>query len=237
MSNSYFQFKQFTVQQDKCAMKVTTDACIQGAWTPIHEGVERILDIGTGTGLLALMLAQRNAHAIIDAIEYDHNATLQAAGNVAASPWKDRINVIEADARTFPFTGKYDLIICNPPFFINSLLSNDTGKDMARHTFHLSHHDLLSLLSRHLTAEGYASILLPFNEYQQWKELARISGWLETECLLISHTTGDPVNRVVGIFCKEPHSRKTEDSLTIYGPGKTYTPEFVKLLRPFYLYL
>lgn len=106
MSNSWFQFKRFTIHQDRCAMKVSTDACIQGAWTPLKQGVKRILDIGCGTGLLTLMLAQRTESAIIDAIELDEDAALQAKENVQKSPWKDRIKVIQADVR--------DYFSCNP---------------------------------------------------------------------------------------------------------------------------
>src|SRR6476661_11279441 len=99
MSNQYFQFKQFMVQQDRCAMKVSTDACIQGAWTPIADDVQHVLDIGAGTGLLSLMLAQRNGQLHIDAIELDEQAASQAQENVAASPWKHKINVWQGDVK------------------------------------------------------------------------------------------------------------------------------------------
>src|ERR1700739_4799939 len=101
MGNSYFQFKQFTIAQDRCAMKVTTDACIQGAWTPLRPGIRRALDVGAGTGLLSLMLAQRNPDIIIDAIEADPAAAAQAAENAASSTWRDRVNIICADARDY----------------------------------------------------------------------------------------------------------------------------------------
>src|SRR5205085_2984467 len=123
-SNSYFQFKQFRVQQEATAMKVSTDACIQGAWTPIEPFVKNVLDIGTGTGLLSLMVAQRNNHILIDAIELDENAAQQATENIHASPWGDRINIVNGDIRNYTFNRQYDLIICNPPFFQNSLLGD-----------------------------------------------------------------------------------------------------------------
>src|SRR4051812_43889814 len=111
MSNSWFRFKQFTIEQGNCAMKVTTDACIQGAWTAVLPQVKRVLDIGAGTGLLSLMLAQRVPGIIIDAIEYDAAAAAQARDNAIASPWKESINIIEADVCSYGFTHKYDLII------------------------------------------------------------------------------------------------------------------------------
>src|SRR5688500_11779251 len=124
MANQYFQFKQFSIQQDRCAMKVSTDACIQGAWTPIADNVKDVLDIGAGTGLLSLMLAQRNYDIRIDAVELDVEAAQQAKENVASSPWKDRVEVIQADVTQHSFTKLYDMVICNPPFFNNSLLGD-----------------------------------------------------------------------------------------------------------------
>jgi tRNA1Val (adenine37-N6)-methyltransferase len=120
MSNSYFQFKQFIIHQDRCAMKVTTDGCLFGSLSPTlikEERVINVLDIGTGTGLLSLMLAQAKHNAYIDAIEIDKDAFEQACQNVEVSPWGGRIKVFHADARDNEFPHKYDLIISNPPFY------------------------------------------------------------------------------------------------------------------------
>jgi tRNA1Val (adenine37-N6)-methyltransferase len=114
MSNTWFQFRNFTLQQDRCAMKITTDACIQGAWTPLAPMPQNVLDIGTGTGLLALMLAQRFPEVHIDAVEYDQSAAAQAQENTDASPFAARIRVINADIRSFSAETQYDNIICNP---------------------------------------------------------------------------------------------------------------------------
>src|SRR5262245_3491214 len=130
MANNYFQFKQFTIHQDRCAMKVTTDSCLFGAWVASRESAarsspgtrRRILDIGGGTGLLALMLAQRT-NAFIDSIEIDKDAFQQAEENVKASPWSDRISLYHGDAREFSFQHKYQTIICNPPFYEKELKS------------------------------------------------------------------------------------------------------------------
>jgi tRNA1Val (adenine37-N6)-methyltransferase len=134
LGNSYFQFKQFTVHQGDCAMKVTTDACIQGAWTPVQKDEVRILDIGAGTGLLSLMLAQKAPNAIVDAVELNEQAATQAGQNFAGSPWADRLNVICSDIQGYRATHKYDLIISNPPFFNNSLKGPEASRNNARHT-------------------------------------------------------------------------------------------------------
>jgi tRNA1Val (adenine37-N6)-methyltransferase len=237
MSNDYFEFKQFRVGQERCAMKVTTDACIQGAWTPVLPDVKQVLDIGTGTGLLAIMLAQRSANVIIDAIEFDADAAQQAQENITASPWNDRINIIERDVRGYSFLHKYDLIISNPPFFNNSLLSNDVNKDMARHTLHLSFNDLLHVIITNLADDGYASILLPYPEYQLWNALALEAGLFEIDKLLISHTEHAPVKRVVSIFSKKEPSFVDEEKLYIKDAGQNYAQDFIDLLSPFYLNL
>jgi len=237
MSNDYFQFKQFRVGQERCAMKVTTDACIQGAWTPVLENVKHVLDIGTGTGLLALMLAQRNANIIIDAIEFDTDAAQQALENITTSLWKNRINIAEGDARGYSFTRKYNIIISNPPFFNDSLLSNDPSNDMAKHTLHLSYTDLLQVITSNLADDGYSSILLPLAEYQLWKPLALEAGFFEIDKLLISHTAHAPVKRVVSIFSKKEPSFVDEEKLCIKDDGQNYTRDFIDLLSPFYLNL
>ena len=235
MSNPYFQFKQFRVEQERCAMKVTTDACIQGAWTPVLPGVKRVLDIGTGTGLLSLMLAQREPGIIIDAIEYDPDASGQAVANIAASPWKNRINVIEGDVLNYSFPVKYDLIISNPPFFNNSLLSDDVDKNRARHTVSLTNKNLLKVINENLTEGGYASVLLPYPEYVQWKSLLDENGWFEFERLCVCHRPGALIKRVVCLFSKKEAQGINEQTLIIQNGQHQYTPVFIDLLAPFYL--
>ena len=237
MSNSYFQFRQFLIEQQRCAMKVTTDACIQGAWTPVLPGVKHVLDIGTGTGLLSLMLAQRSLDIFIDAIELDTDAVAQAIENVTTSPWSDRIRILQGDAINYPFPHKYDLIICNPPFFNNSLLSSTQQKTMARHTLSLTHEDLFKTISTNLNEDGYASILLPIAEYQQWNTLIKNNGWHETGKLSVSHTPGAQVKRVVSLCSKNVVDVAGEQQLIIKNKDQQYTAEFTTLLSPFYLQL
>jgi len=234
MSNNYFQFKQFRVEQDRCAMKVTTDACIQGAWTPLLPGVERVLDIGAGTGLLSLMLAQRKPDIVIDAIEFDNESSVQARENGIASPWRDRINILEGDVRSYGFSYKYDLIISNPPFFSNSLLGDKEAKNNARHTLSLTYGDLLKAIAGNLSDDGYVSVLLPAVEYDQWKELMVADVWNEIGKLSVSHRPGAAVKRIVGLFSKKDTGTMCS-TLTIKGDDNNYTPAFIDLLAPFYL--
>lgn len=236
MSNSYFQFKQFRVEQDKCAMKVSTDACIQGAWTPIDDSVKKILDIGTGTGLLSLMLAQRNVSVIIDAIEIDEQAATQAKENIAASPWQDRINVIQADATTYTFSNKYDLVICNPPFFQNSLLGPNEGRNIARHTLSLSYEDMFTIFEKCLNTDGRASIMLPYTEHKQWEALLKSRGWYIIHRLLIQAKENTNAIRVISI-CSRINSPSKDEILAVRKNTTEYTDEFNRLLAPFYLHL
>lgn len=235
MSNSYFQFKQFRIEQGRCAMKITTDACIQGAWTPILPHVKHVLDIGAGTGLLALMLAQRNADINIDAVEYDHNAAIQATENMAASPWHDRLTLIEGDVKSYTSAGRYDLIITNPPFFNNSLRNDSEQKSMARHTADLAYDDLIRAIMVNLSDTGYVSLLLPAAEYILFKKQAENAGLYEYKKLLVQHTSEAQVKRVVGLFNQSAGNKVIEEALIIKDNSGEYTPEFTRLLAPFYL--
>ena len=235
MSNSYFQFKQFRIEQEHCAMKVTTDACIQGAWTPVLPGVNKVLDIGAGTGILSLMLAQRTTGIAIDAIEYDSSAAAQAKYNIAISPWSSQINIIEGDVCNFHFAAKYDLIISNPPFFNNSLLSEIVEKNRARHTVSLSYVGLLKVIEENLAVGGYASVMLPKPEYLEWKSLLDQQGWYESTRLLVCHKPGAPVKRVVCLFGRKKTQQIAEETLIIYNGQNEYTLEFKTLLGTFYL--
>lgn len=218
-------------------MKVTTDACIQGAWTPVGADVHSVLDIGAGTGLLALMLAQRNGAIHIDAIEYDAEAAAQAAENVATSPWSDRIRIVHADVKEHVSPAKYDLIITNPPFFNNSLLGDNAARNSARHTLSLSYAELLDALETNLQPNGQVSILLPAPEYLVWHELTTRRGWYEQRKLSVRHKPEAKINRVVSMMTRRPVDKVVEEELIIYGGDGKYSPEFVKLLAPFYLNL
>ena len=153
-----FDFKQFSICQDQCAMKVGTDGVLLGAWA---DGGRRILDIGTGTGIIALMMAQRFPDAAIDAIEIDHDACRQAAGNIAATPFADRIRIHECPIQHFQPTMRYDVIVSNPPYFINSMKNPDKKRATARHTDTLSPRDLFMAAEKMLDENGIFSIIIP----------------------------------------------------------------------------
>ena len=218
-------------------MKVSTDACIQGAWTPVGPETKQVLDIGAGTGLLSLMLVQRAPQAMIDAVELDKAASTQALENVLTSQFSDRIRVINADASQWQSSDGYDLIICNPPFFHNALLGPDTSRNAARHVDALDAGSLIRLSLELLMPNGTASFLWPHDVFNSFKEQAVASGLHLHHQLNIQHRPGSPVTRIIGLFGKTQPQSSKEDTLTIKDNTEQYTPGFVALLRPFYLHL
>jgi tRNA1Val (adenine37-N6)-methyltransferase len=233
---NYFEMKQMRIEQDQCAMKVSTDACIQGAWTPIVSSVKQVLDIGAGTGLLSLMLAQRAEQIHIDALELDSAAAKQAMQNIAQSKFANQIDVHQIDATLFQSNYAYDLIICNPPFFNNSLKGPDQQRNLARHTDSLTPQQLIQVIVTHLAVGAYAAILLPITEALQWEELAQLQGLYSFIRLMIQPFAHTPANRVV-LLCATQKAPLIEESLIIYDEPKQYSQAFIDLMHPYYLYL
>jgi tRNA1Val (adenine37-N6)-methyltransferase len=217
-------------------MKVSTDACIQGAWTPINDDVKKILDIGTGTGLLSLMLAQRNAGVEIDAIEQDGNAAEQAEANFRLSPWSDRLLCFQGDAREYQFQKKFDLIVCNPPFFTRSLLGNDDQRNQARHGLSLTQDDLINIIDDNLSGEGYGSILLPVKEHEAWEKVLAKNEYVINKQLNIIPSHGKLTNRVVSI-CSRKKGEKEMQEVVIREAQQEYTHIFRDMMKGFYLNL
>lgn len=239
MGNTFFRFKQFTVQQAGSAMKVCTDACIQGAFTAAHirrqqPAPQRVLDIGTGTGLLALMLAQEGAYPV-DAVELDAAAAQQAAENFAASPWADRLTVYHRDISDFNPGITYPFIISNPPFFENSLKGPQARRTAAMHTVSLGYEGLLGGIVRLLATGGSFSVLLPCGEFDRFRRLAEEAGFCLQHLLEVRQTPGHSPFRSVGVFGQAEASQMEE--LTIRDAQRQYTPAFVSLLKEYYLYL
>src|SRR5690606_34388523 len=164
MANQYFKFKQFTIHQDRTAMKVTTDGCLFGAWVADQLSARKasgnLLDIGAGTGLLSLMIAQKNSLLNIDAIEIDVEASKQAEENFSSSPWKERLSIIHDDASTHQFTKPYDYAISKPPFYENELKSPDPGRKLAHHEG-IAISSLLDVIRKNLSSKGRFFLLLP----------------------------------------------------------------------------
>ena len=175
MGSNGFTFKQFEINHEGCAMKVGTDGVLLGAWCS-SQSARRIADVGTGTGLISLMCAQRNATAKIDAIEIDSSAAKCARENVARSVWNDRIEVIESAIQQFSTEERYDLIVSNPPYFSETLQSPDPSRATARHNCSLPHRDLIDAAKRLLTPEGRLSIILPTDEARKFAMQAVVSG-------------------------------------------------------------
>ena len=240
MPNSYFQFKQFRVEQGECAMKVCTDACVLGAAADIAEA-RRILDVGTGTGLLALMAAQRNPAAHIEAVELDQAAARQAADNFKRSPWAGRLTVhaqtLAEFARTQP--QPFDHILCNPPFFRHSLRSPDSGRTTARHTAPdtLTFAELARFAADYLTPEGRLTVLLPPPEMLHFEREATFAGLYPHQRLVLRHRPGSKALRHITEFRRQPSPATTAELALHEATGEAYSEQFRELLGPFYLAL
>jgi len=166
-----FRFKEFSVAQEKCAMKVNTDGVLLGAWADV-DGAETILDIGTGTGVIALMMAQRNTAAIIDAIDIDADAFAQAGENFPDSLWNERLYAHHISLQDYFPAKKYDLIISNPPYFVDDFKTEDHQKNIAKHSLSLSYQELVSGINRLLSDAGSATLVLPVFNLQLFESLA-----------------------------------------------------------------
>ncbi len=236
MANSYFQFKQFTIEQDLAGMKVGTDGVLLGAWAECNDA-KSILDVGTGTGLIALMCAQRNTVAQIDALEIDANACLQAEKNIQNSLWCDRINVIHDYFQHY--TGisdrKYDLIISNPPFFNNSLKNNCQQKSLARHTDSLSFEDLIEGANKLLNEEGVFSVVLPYDSMEQFVTIAKDFYLYLVRVLRVKPTPSKMEKRVLMEFAKVKKPC-VEDIIIVEEFGRHgYSENYKKLTGDFYI--
>lgn len=235
--NSSFRFKNFTVQQDKCAMKVCTDACVLGAWADVNDA-DFILDIGAGTGLLSLMVAQRNSYGVIDAVEIDAEAFYQAGENVENSPYHDRIQLFHSAVQEFTSEHKYDVIVTNPPFFQSDLLSPLDKKNIAHHAKSLDFSELLAAIDRLLSDTGKFNILFPVDEGKQFLDKAVASGWILTRKLTLFHQQGKKAFRQLMTFhrTETTHNVDITQELYIYEPdGTTYSKAFEALLKDFYM--
>ncbi len=240
MPNNYFQFKQFTVQQENCAMKVCTDACLFGAWAAenIKLKTENILDIGTGTGLLSLMLVQKNPAAKITAIEIDKPAAMQAAANFNASLWKEQLQVFNTSIQFFNQSTNqhYDFIICNPPFFENDLKSVNKECNLALHSEALSLKELLLSIGLNLKDDGSFAVLLPFHRTKYFEALAASKGFYCAERVVVKQTPKHNYFRSMLHFTRT-ETAMVEKEIIIKNESNIYTPAFTDLLKDYYLNL
>ncbi|MDR3059742.1 MAG: methyltransferase [Prevotella sp.] len=235
MPNPYFQFKQFTIYHDRCAMKVGTDGVLLGAWTDVSDACY-VLDIGTGTGLIALMIAQRNSNATIDAIDIDTDAIVQSAENVGKSPFASRIQCVEKslqDLVSYPLK-KYDAIISNPPFFIESLKSPHQGRTLARHTDSLPVEDLISISSRLLSERGKLSVIYPSDYKNILVSLAGQNNLFVSRITNVFPTPSSVSKRILVELSKN-ELPLVETDLLIEKERHVYSDEFTALVKVFYL--
>ena len=234
MSNPYFQFKQFVVWHDKCAMKVGTDGVLLGAWTSI-QGAHRILDIGTGTGLVALMLAQRSlSDSYIVALEIDVAAAEQAKENVSRSPWKNRIEVLQTDFIFYHSAEKFDVIVSNPPYFVDSLACSDQQRNTARHNNSLTYETLFKGVSELLAKEGRFTIVIPSDVVDRVKLIAINYGIYAFEQLNVITKPGGTPKRTLISFSFKKQVCLIEELLTEVSRHQ-YSEEYIALTREYYL--
>lgn len=218
-------------------MKVCTDACLFGAFVANCQlPIAHCLDVGTGTGLLSLMYAQKNPYALIDAVEINAAATLQAKENFEASPWKGRLHIINADIKDLENDKKYDLIISNPPFFEDDLRSNDKAKNAAKHDTTLSLEELLKVIEAKLSIDGSFAVLLPYHRVGYFEtEAAKLNFHLSHKILVKQTPTHDPFRGIL-FFSREKREMHSREMAIKNGEG-VYSDEFIVLLKDYYLNL
>jgi tRNA1Val (adenine37-N6)-methyltransferase len=239
MPNNYFEFKQFIVHQDKCAMKVCTDACLFGAYVADKfqktNARFRVLDIGAGTGLLSLMIAQKNLSAEIDAVEIDKPAAEQAKENFRHSPWKDRMHIHHQRIQDFGIN-TYDLIVSNPPFYENDLKSENVKRNLALHGSALGLDDLLDVVQKHISTQGKFAVLLPYHRSANFINHAQLKDFYLLDEVSVKQTPKHPYFRSMLLFGRMKVPVKHSD-LCIKEANDQYSTEFRELLKDYYLAL
>lgn len=231
-----FQFKQFTIQQDRTAMKVGTDGVLLGAWAPVSHTPFSILDIGAGTGLIALMLAQRSQAEQIDALEIDEDAYEQCVENFEESPWGDRLFCYHAGLDEFMEEpeDEYDLIVSNPPFYTEDYTSGNEQRDKARFAEALPFEDLVEAASMLLSDEGVFAVIIPYKEEEKFMALAKEEGLHPFKLTRVKGTPTTEIKRSLIAFSRREQELIT-DELVIETARHQYTPEHTALTQDFYL--
>lgn len=232
-----FRFKQFEIKQDQCPMKVGTDGILLGAWADV-QGVKKALDIGAGTGLIAIMLGQRNEEAMIHAVEIEKSACTQANENMQNAPWSDRLQAFPISIQEFARTtsDQYDLIVSNPPFFSGGTLSDKQARNEVRHTVKLPHGDLLSAVRNLLSANGKFAVILPLIEGLRFEELAKTYNLYCTKKTEVLPKKDSTIERLLLQFERE-EKEVVEDQLIVQKSDEAndWTEDFMALTGMFYL--
>ena len=232
-----FKFKQFSVQQNKTAMKVGTDGVLLGAWAPINHNPFSVLDIGSGTGIIALMLAQRSSAEQIDALEIDEDAYEQAVDNFENSLWGDRLFCFHAGLDEFieEPEDEYDLIVSNPPFYSEDYKTESEQRDLARFQDAMPFEELVEAADLLLSENGIFALILPFKEEKNFIALAKESELYPTKITRIKGTPTSEIKRSLLAFSRRENNEIEIDELIIEISRHVYTPEYIELTKDFYL--
>ena len=237
MANSFFKFKQFTIHQDRCAMKVCTDACLFGALLPRNKPeIVHALEIGAGTGLLSLMFAQHNCKSIIDAVEIDEDAFHQAQENIKTANFESNFNLMNEDVRLYKTNNKYDLIFSNPPFYLNDLKSKNNKRNLALHSTSLSFIELLQCVNELLKDDGLFYVLIPFSVESKFLKYAYDMSLYEHQIIRFRQSTSHGYFRSVIVFSKIKQE-VVNSEIVIKESSNDYSNEFKQLLKDYYLFL
>ncbi len=232
-----FSFKQFSIQQDRCAMKIGTDGVLLGAWTPIENNPFSILDIGAGTGVIALMLAQRSNAEQIDALEIDEEAYEQSVDNFENSPWSDRLFCFHAGLDEFVEEpeDEYDLIVSNPPFYTDDYKSENEQRDLARFADAMPFEDLIEAAALLLSENGVFSVIIPFKEEESFLALAVAYELYPLKITRVKGTPTTEIKRSLLAFSRNENAIITAGELIIETSRHQYTTEYIELTKDFYL--
>jgi tRNA1Val (adenine37-N6)-methyltransferase len=231
-----FTFKQFQVNQDRCAMKIGTDGVLLGGWTPLINNPYNVLDIGAGTGILSLMLAQRSNAEQIDAIEIDEDAYEQCVENFEASPWGDKLFCFHAGLDEFVDEpeDEYDLIISNPPFYTDDFKSDNASRDLARFEDALPFEELIEAAALLLSDNGIFSVIIPFKEEERFVSMCKELDLFPLKITRVKGTPTSEIKRSLLAFCRIEQTPLI-DELIIEISRHNYTPEYIELTKEFYL--
>ena len=232
-----FSFKKFSVQQDKTAMKVGTDGVLLGAWTPINHNPNSILDFGAGTGIIALMLAQRTSAEQIDALEIDEGAYEQATDNFENSPWSDRLFCYHAGLDEFieDPEDEYDLIVCNPPFYTEDYKTDNEQRDLARFSDAMPFEELIEAADLLLSENGIFSVIIPYKEEEKFVALANEFELYPIKITRVKGTPTSETKRSLVAFSRNKQDHFPIDELIIETARHIYTEEYIELTKDFYL--
>ena len=232
-----FQFKQFSVEQDRCAMKVGTDGVLLGAWTPIEHNPFSVLDIGAGTGIIALMIAQRSFADQIDALEIDEEAYEQAVDNFENSPWSDHLFCFHAGLDEFieEPEDEYDLIVSNPPFYTEDYKTESEQRDLARFADAMPFEELIEAAALLLSENGIFSVIIPYKEEEKFILLAKEVNLFPIKITRVKGTPTSEIKRSLLAFSRNEIENLPVDELTIEISRHIYTEEYIALTRDFYL--